>query len=164
MLITFLNFYWISFLLFFSICSYISALSDDQEQPDLLKTVSSGWPASLHLIGKVCHRFSYFFSKLNLLKTIFYLLITSSLFITINCEDPLHKSPNVSLFHPNLSFYSSFTNLFVCVWERLHKLFQLTRGCLTMRCFFSAWFISLESNRIIKLETFDLWFCSLYLF
>lgn len=105
-----------------------------------------------------------FFSKLNLLKTIFYLLITSSLFITINCEDPLHKSPNVSLFHPNLSFYSSFTNLFVCVWERLHKLFQLTRGCLTMRCFFSAWFISLASNRIIKLETFDLWFCSLYLF
>lgn len=33
--------------------SYISALSEDTEQPDLERAVSSGWPASLHLIGKV---------------------------------------------------------------------------------------------------------------
>lgn len=33
--------------------SYISALSAENEQPDLQTAVSSGWPASLHLIGKV---------------------------------------------------------------------------------------------------------------
>lgn len=42
---------------FDALLGYISALSDDQEQPDLLKTVSSGWPASLHLIGKDILRF-----------------------------------------------------------------------------------------------------------
>jgi len=60
--------------IFFSlshICRYISALSDDQEQPDLLKAISSGWPASLHLIGKVCHLCSFhFLVNFNLLKTI----------------------------------------------------------------------------------------------
>lgn len=33
--------------------SYISALSDDEKQPSLQNAISSGWPASLHLIGKV---------------------------------------------------------------------------------------------------------------
>ncbi|TKY50663.1 Methionine--tRNA ligase [Spatholobus suberectus] len=42
---------------FDALLGYISALSDDQEQPDLLKTVTSGWPASLHLIGKDILRF-----------------------------------------------------------------------------------------------------------
>ncbi|BAT93615.1 methionine--tRNA ligase, chloroplastic/mitochondrial [Vigna umbellata] len=42
---------------FDALLGYISALSDDQEQPDLLKSVSSGWPASLHLIGKDILRF-----------------------------------------------------------------------------------------------------------
>ncbi|MCI13237.1 methionine-tRNA ligase-like, partial [Trifolium medium] len=36
---------------------YISALADGQEQPDLLNAVSSGWPATLHLIGKDILRF-----------------------------------------------------------------------------------------------------------
>ncbi|MED6110985.1 Methionine--tRNA ligase, chloroplastic/mitochondrial [Stylosanthes scabra] len=36
---------------------YISALSDEHEQPDLLNAVSSGWPAALHLIGKDILRF-----------------------------------------------------------------------------------------------------------
>ncbi|KAJ1400176.1 Rossmann-like alpha/beta/alpha sandwich fold [Sesbania bispinosa] len=42
---------------FDALLGYISALSDDQEQPDLLNAVSSGWPASLHLIGKDILRF-----------------------------------------------------------------------------------------------------------
>ncbi|KAK3034406.1 hypothetical protein RJ639_033677 [Escallonia herrerae] len=36
---------------------YISALSEDEEQPNLQAAVSSGWPASLHLIGKDILRF-----------------------------------------------------------------------------------------------------------
>lgn len=43
--------------------SYISALSEDQEQPSLQTAISSGWPASLHLIGKVCWAFSLIFSR-----------------------------------------------------------------------------------------------------
>lgn len=42
---------------FDALLGYISALSDDQEQPGLVKAVSSGWPASLHLIGKDILRF-----------------------------------------------------------------------------------------------------------
>ncbi|KAL6137077.1 hypothetical protein ACLB2K_062372 [Fragaria x ananassa] len=37
---------------FDALLGYISALSDDMEQPSLGRAVSSGWPASLHLIGK----------------------------------------------------------------------------------------------------------------
>lgn len=33
--------------------SYISALSEDEKQPNLQTAILSGWPASLHLIGKV---------------------------------------------------------------------------------------------------------------
>lgn len=33
--------------------SYISALTDDSEPQNLETAVSLGWPASLHLIGKV---------------------------------------------------------------------------------------------------------------
>jgi hypothetical protein len=32
---------------------YVSALLEDGEKPNLQTAVSSGWPASLHLIGKV---------------------------------------------------------------------------------------------------------------
>ncbi|QHN79395.1 Methionine--tRNA ligase/mitochondrial [Arachis hypogaea] len=42
---------------FDALLGYISALSDEQEQPDLLNAVSSGWPAALHLIGKDILRF-----------------------------------------------------------------------------------------------------------
>ncbi|GAV76088.1 tRNA-synt_1g domain-containing protein [Cephalotus follicularis] len=42
---------------FDALLGYISALSDDKEQPDLQTAVSSGWPASLHLIGKDILRF-----------------------------------------------------------------------------------------------------------
>ncbi|KEH44466.1 putative methionine--tRNA ligase [Medicago truncatula] len=42
---------------FDALLGYISALADNQEQPDLLNTVSSGWPATLHLIGKDILRF-----------------------------------------------------------------------------------------------------------
>ncbi|XP_061362750.1 methionine--tRNA ligase, chloroplastic/mitochondrial [Gastrolobium bilobum] len=42
---------------FDALLGYISALSDDREQPDLLNAVSSGWPPSLHLIGKDILRF-----------------------------------------------------------------------------------------------------------
>ena len=33
--------------------SYISALSEDTEEPNLERAVTLGWPATLHLIGKV---------------------------------------------------------------------------------------------------------------
>ncbi|XP_004304645.1 PREDICTED: probable methionine--tRNA ligase, mitochondrial isoform X1 [Fragaria vesca subsp. vesca] len=42
---------------FDALLGYISALSDDMEQPSLGRAVSSGWPASLHLIGKDILRF-----------------------------------------------------------------------------------------------------------
>ncbi|KAI4351052.1 hypothetical protein L6164_005440 [Bauhinia variegata] len=42
---------------FDALLGYISALTDDKDQPDLLNAVSSGWPASLHLIGKDILRF-----------------------------------------------------------------------------------------------------------
>ncbi|XP_019441623.1 PREDICTED: methionine--tRNA ligase, chloroplastic/mitochondrial [Lupinus angustifolius] len=42
---------------FDALLGYISALSDDQEQPGLQGAVSSGWPAALHLIGKDILRF-----------------------------------------------------------------------------------------------------------
>ncbi|KAK1273913.1 hypothetical protein QJS04_geneDACA007923 [Acorus gramineus] len=37
---------------FDALLGYISALLDDEDHPTLDKAVSSGWPASLHLIGK----------------------------------------------------------------------------------------------------------------
>ncbi|KVI06930.1 Aminoacyl-tRNA synthetase, class 1a, anticodon-binding [Cynara cardunculus var. scolymus] len=37
---------------FDALLGYISALSEDQDQPSLQTAISSGWPASLHLIGK----------------------------------------------------------------------------------------------------------------
>ncbi|KAJ9545629.1 hypothetical protein OSB04_025336 [Centaurea solstitialis] len=42
---------------FDALLGYISALSEDQEQPSLQTAISSGWPASLHLIGKDILRF-----------------------------------------------------------------------------------------------------------
>lgn len=42
---------------FDALLGYISALSGDQEQPNLQTAISSGWPASLHLIGKDILRF-----------------------------------------------------------------------------------------------------------
>ncbi|KAG5237604.1 methionyl-tRNA synthetase family protein [Salix suchowensis] len=42
---------------FDALLGYISALSAEKEQPDLQTAVSSGWPASLHLIGKDILRF-----------------------------------------------------------------------------------------------------------
>ncbi|KAI4348134.1 hypothetical protein L6164_008893 [Bauhinia variegata] len=42
---------------FDALLGYISALTDDKDQPDLLSAVSSGWPAALHLIGKDILRF-----------------------------------------------------------------------------------------------------------
>ncbi|KAJ0525496.1 putative methionine--tRNA ligase [Helianthus annuus] len=42
---------------FDALLGYISALSDDHEQPSLQTAISSGWPASLHLIGKDILRF-----------------------------------------------------------------------------------------------------------
>ncbi|KAK7270072.1 hypothetical protein RIF29_22963 [Crotalaria pallida] len=42
---------------FDALLGYLSALSDDQEQPCLLNAISSGWPAALHLIGKDILRF-----------------------------------------------------------------------------------------------------------
>ncbi|KAM5558743.1 methionine--tRNA ligase, chloroplastic/mitochondrial [Rosa sericea] len=42
---------------FDALLGYISALSEDMEQPSLERAVSSGWPASLHLIGKDILRF-----------------------------------------------------------------------------------------------------------
>ncbi|PWA73589.1 methionyl-tRNA synthetase [Artemisia annua] len=42
---------------FDALLGYISALSQDQEQPSLQTAISSGWPASLHLIGKDILRF-----------------------------------------------------------------------------------------------------------
>ncbi|KAK4783443.1 hypothetical protein SAY86_007817 [Trapa natans] len=42
---------------FDALLGYISALSEVNEQPDLQLAVSSGWPASLHLIGKDILRF-----------------------------------------------------------------------------------------------------------
>ncbi|XP_062003202.1 methionine--tRNA ligase, chloroplastic/mitochondrial isoform X3 [Rosa rugosa] len=42
---------------FDALLGYISALSEDIEQPSLDRAVSSGWPASLHLIGKDILRF-----------------------------------------------------------------------------------------------------------
>jgi hypothetical protein len=38
------------------LCRYISALLDDGEQASLQQAIDHGWPASLHLIGKVCSR------------------------------------------------------------------------------------------------------------
>lgn len=38
------------------LCRYISALIDDGEQASLQQAVDRGWPASLHLIGKVCSK------------------------------------------------------------------------------------------------------------
>ena len=46
----------IDFLFYFFLLNrYVSALSEVAEQPNLQSAVSSGWPASLHLIGKVWH-------------------------------------------------------------------------------------------------------------
>lgn len=42
---------------FDALLGYISALSEDRDQPSLRTAVSSGWPASLHLIGKDILRF-----------------------------------------------------------------------------------------------------------
>ncbi|XP_048325687.2 methionine--tRNA ligase, chloroplastic/mitochondrial [Ziziphus jujuba] len=42
---------------FDALLGYISALSEDTEEPNLQKAVSSGWPAALHLIGKDILRF-----------------------------------------------------------------------------------------------------------
>ncbi|XP_077223843.1 methionine--tRNA ligase, chloroplastic/mitochondrial-like [Tasmannia lanceolata] len=42
---------------FDALLGYISALMEDKEQPTLQKAISSGWPASLHLIGKDILRF-----------------------------------------------------------------------------------------------------------
>ncbi|XP_059666231.1 methionine--tRNA ligase, chloroplastic/mitochondrial [Cornus florida] len=42
---------------FDALLGYISALSEEKEQPDLQTAVSSGWPASVHLIGKDILRF-----------------------------------------------------------------------------------------------------------
>ncbi|KAJ8766092.1 hypothetical protein K2173_020608 [Erythroxylum novogranatense] len=42
---------------FDALLGYLSALSEDSEQPDLQTAVSVGWPASLHLIGKDILRF-----------------------------------------------------------------------------------------------------------
>ncbi|KAM7492056.1 hypothetical protein LguiA_034977 [Lonicera macranthoides] len=42
---------------FDALLGYISALSEDIEQPNLQTAVSSGWPAALHLIGKDILRF-----------------------------------------------------------------------------------------------------------
>lgn len=41
------------FLMNIFVDSYISALSEDTEEPNLERAVSLGWPAALHLIGKV---------------------------------------------------------------------------------------------------------------
>jgi hypothetical protein len=46
------NLMWFS-LLALCLCRYISALLDDGEQASLQQAVDHGWPASLHLIGKV---------------------------------------------------------------------------------------------------------------
>ncbi|KAL6498953.1 hypothetical protein OROGR_028131 [Orobanche gracilis] len=42
---------------FDALLGYISALSEDKKQPNLQTAISSGWPASLHLIGKDILRF-----------------------------------------------------------------------------------------------------------
>ncbi|KMT17497.1 hypothetical protein BVRB_2g037790 [Beta vulgaris subsp. vulgaris] len=42
---------------FDALLGYISALLESEEQPSLQDTVASGWPASLHLIGKDILRF-----------------------------------------------------------------------------------------------------------
>ncbi|KAJ4971655.1 hypothetical protein NE237_004754 [Protea cynaroides] len=42
---------------FDALLGYLSALSQDKEQPALQDAISSGWPASLHLIGKDILRF-----------------------------------------------------------------------------------------------------------
>ncbi|KAJ3673926.1 hypothetical protein LUZ60_005918 [Juncus effusus] len=42
---------------FDALLGYISALEEDEENPNLQKAISSGWPASLHLIGKDILRF-----------------------------------------------------------------------------------------------------------
>ncbi|KAF2318718.1 hypothetical protein GH714_010287 [Hevea brasiliensis] len=42
---------------FDALLGYLSALSEDKEQTNLQSAVSSGWPASLHLIGKDILRF-----------------------------------------------------------------------------------------------------------
>ncbi|KAK1307396.1 hypothetical protein QJS10_CPA10g02059 [Acorus calamus] len=42
---------------FDALLGYISALLDDEDHPTLDKAVSSGWPASLHLVGKDILRF-----------------------------------------------------------------------------------------------------------
>ncbi|KAJ0046175.1 hypothetical protein Pint_06258 [Pistacia integerrima] len=42
---------------FDALLGYISALSENKDQPNLQTAVSSGWPASLHLIGKDILRF-----------------------------------------------------------------------------------------------------------
>ncbi|XP_068654722.1 methionine--tRNA ligase, chloroplastic/mitochondrial [Aristolochia californica] len=42
---------------FDALLGYISALLDDKEEPILQNAISSGWPASLHLIGKDILRF-----------------------------------------------------------------------------------------------------------
>ncbi|KAL9265824.1 Methionine--tRNA ligase, chloroplastic/mitochondrial-like protein [Drosera capensis] len=42
---------------FDALLGYLSALLEHQEQPDLQKAISSGWPASVHLIGKDILRF-----------------------------------------------------------------------------------------------------------
>ncbi|XP_024020474.1 methionine--tRNA ligase, chloroplastic/mitochondrial [Morus notabilis] len=42
---------------FDALLGYISALSEDTEEPNLENAISSGWPATLHLIGKDILRF-----------------------------------------------------------------------------------------------------------
>ena len=39
---------------------YISALLDDGEQASLQQAIDRGWPASLHLIGKVCSKHIFY--------------------------------------------------------------------------------------------------------
>nr|CAB3496708.1 unnamed protein product [Digitaria exilis] len=41
---------------FDALLGYISALIDDGEQASLQQAIDCGWPASLHLIGKVCSK------------------------------------------------------------------------------------------------------------
>ena len=44
------NLYLLTFYFIFLLNRYVSALSEEAEQANLQSAVSSGWPASLHLI------------------------------------------------------------------------------------------------------------------
>jgi hypothetical protein len=52
--------------LYVCVCSYLSASLDDGEQASLQQAVDRGWPASLHLIGKVGFRKLYFAAVANI--------------------------------------------------------------------------------------------------